>query len=72
VRSWQAWHGSTKIIVPWGVLRRRSRRPVPRQARGHALRYDVDVVFERYWLPALAELERRIADRQPIRIPARA
>ncbi len=29
------------------------------QARAHALPYDADTVLDQYWLPALAELERR-------------
>jgi glycosyltransferase involved in cell wall biosynthesis len=35
------------------------------QAREHALTYDSDRVTAEHWVPALAEIDRRLADREP-------
>jgi glycosyltransferase involved in cell wall biosynthesis len=37
---------------------------VRQQARQRALRYDASAITDRYWRPALAELDRRLMDRQ--------
>ena len=49
-----------------------ARTELSAKAREHALRYDADLVLEQYWLPALDEIERRLADRRPLRIAPRA
>ena len=74
-RSWQAWPKVSEIVAALEAchaLPEADRRALSARAREHALGYDVDVVFEDHWLPVLAELERRIDARAPIRIPARA
>lgn len=41
-----------------------------RNAREHALDYDADLVMERDWLPALAEITRRLGlDGKPVELP---
>jgi hypothetical protein len=75
LRSWQAWPKVGEIVAALEAcfaLPEADRRALSMRAREHALRYDVDTVFAEHWLPALAELERRMADRAPVRIPARA
>jgi glycosyltransferase involved in cell wall biosynthesis len=72
MRSWQAWPKLDEVVEALEACFAADRAALSARAREHAVRYDVDVVFDRYWLPALAELERRIADRAPVRIPARA
>jgi glycosyltransferase involved in cell wall biosynthesis len=75
LRSWQAWPKVGEIVAALEAcfaLPEADRRALSIRAREHALRYDVDTVFAEHWLPALAELERRMADRAPVRIPARA
>ena len=75
MRSWQAWPRLDEIVAALEAcyaLPEAERRALSQRAREHALRYDADTVFAEHWLPALAELERRIADRAPLRIPARA
>jgi glycosyltransferase involved in cell wall biosynthesis len=37
-----------------------------RAARAHALKYDAGEVVVEHWLPALKEIEKRLADREPI------
>jgi glycosyltransferase involved in cell wall biosynthesis len=73
-RSWQAWPRLGEIedaLEACHELDSTARGALARQAREHALRYDVERVMQEHWIPALAELERRFADREPIRIPAR-
>jgi glycosyltransferase involved in cell wall biosynthesis len=41
------------------------------KARAHALTYDVDVVWEKYWQPALQVIEQRFALRTPVTIKPR-
>jgi glycosyltransferase involved in cell wall biosynthesis len=72
LRSWQAWPKLDEVVDALEACFAADRAALSEQARAHALAYDVDVVFERDWLPALAELERRIVDRTPVRIPPRA
>ena len=56
------------------MLRAPGRRPreLSARAREHALAYDADRVLEEHWLPALDEIEQRLADRRPLTIAARA
>ena len=58
----RAWWHVPEIGLILGALEKAhtfARRPVMRdKAREFALRYDVDTVFEKYWLPALAMLEQ--------------
>ena len=72
MRSWQAWPKVDEIVASaGGVLRapgRRARARSPRARASTRSRYDVDRVFEEHWLPALDEIEQRLADRAPIRI----
>jgi glycosyltransferase involved in cell wall biosynthesis len=72
MRSWQAWPKLDEVVAALEACYAADRADLSTRARAHALEYDVDVVFERHWLPALAELERRIADRAPVHIPRRA
>jgi glycosyltransferase involved in cell wall biosynthesis len=75
MRSWQAWPKVDEIVASLEAcyaLPEADRRALGARAREHALHYDVDAVFERDWLPALDAIEQRLADRAPIRIPARA
>ncbi|MDA0160009.1 glycosyltransferase [Solirubrobacter ginsenosidimutans] len=75
MRSWQAWPKVDELVDSLEAcyaLPEADRRALGARAREHALHYDVDTVFERDWLPALDAIEQRIADRAPIRIPARA
>jgi glycosyltransferase involved in cell wall biosynthesis len=72
LRSWQAWPKLDEIVAALEACFAADRAALSAQARAHARTYDVDVVFERDWRPALAELDRRMADRAPVRIPARA
>jgi glycosyltransferase involved in cell wall biosynthesis len=72
MRSWQAWPRLDEVVSALEASYAAARATLSSQLRAHALEYDVDVVFERHWVPALAELERRIEDRQPLRIAARA
>ena len=67
MRAWQAWPDSGRSSR---ASRRATRSPKPSaansppRARDHALRYDADRVLEEHWLPALAEIEQRLADRR--------
>ena len=70
-RSWQAWPKLDELVDALEQCYAADRGALSARAREHALAYDVDTVFEEHWLPALAELEQRLEDRQPIRIPAR-
>jgi glycosyltransferase involved in cell wall biosynthesis len=75
LRSWQAWPKVDEIVGALEAcyaLPEADRRALGRAAREHALGYDADAVFAEHWLPALAEIERRLADRAPIRVAARA
>ena len=75
MRSWQAWPKIDEIgeaLEACYELSSSERAALSAQAREHALRYDVERVMEEHWVPALAELEQRFADREPLRIPARA
>jgi glycosyltransferase involved in cell wall biosynthesis len=72
LRSWQAWPKVDEIVAALEDCYALGRDALSQRAREHALAYDVDTVFETYWLPALEEIEQRIADRAPVRIPARA
>lgn len=41
-----------------------------RAARAFAEQYDIDRVVPEYWVPALAEMERRFAEREPVAVAA--
>jgi glycosyltransferase involved in cell wall biosynthesis len=71
LRSWQAWPKVDEIVAALEECYALGQDALSQRARGHALAYDVDTVFETYWLPALEEIEQRIADRAPMRVPAR-
>jgi glycosyltransferase involved in cell wall biosynthesis len=75
MRSWQAWPELDEIVESLEAcyaLDAAGRAALSTRAREHALGYDADRVLEEHWLPALAEIEQRLADREPIRVPARA
>jgi glycosyltransferase involved in cell wall biosynthesis len=75
LRSWQAWPRVDEVVAALEAayaLPAADRRALSNAAREHAQRYEADTVFEEHWLPALAEIERRLDDRAPVRIPARA
>jgi glycosyltransferase involved in cell wall biosynthesis len=75
MRAWQAWPDVEQIVESLEAcfeLSGQARDELSAQAREHALRYDADRVLAEHWLPALAEVERRLADRRPLRIAARA
>jgi len=71
-RSWQAVPRVEEIVNALHECYAADHAQLAARAMAHAAGYDVDLVFERDWLPALRELEQRIADRQPLRVPARA
>jgi glycosyltransferase involved in cell wall biosynthesis len=47
------------------------REDMSQGARLHALAYDVDTVFEEFWLPALRVIEQRFALQEPVMIQPR-
>ena len=66
--SWQAHPHVADIVDALKACHRRTDREVEqmaKQARDHALEYDVDHVMEHQMLPALAEVERRYAAKEP-------
>lgn len=74
LRSWQAWPRLGELIDALEACHALSggeRAALSERAREHALAYDVERVFAEHWLPALAEVERRLDDRVPVRVPAR-
>lgn len=69
--SWQAVPDVEDIAVSLEQcynLAPNVRKVLAKQAREHALDYSVDVVFEKYMLPALREAERRFEDRKPVEL----
>ncbi len=72
MRSWQAWPKLDELVGALEECYAADRVALGEQAREHALTYEVDRVFDEYWRPALAEIEQRLENRKPIRIPARA
>ena len=75
MRAWQAWPNVDEIVESLEAcyaLADADRRELAARAREHALAYDADRVLEEHWLPALAEIEQRLADRRPLTIAARA
>jgi glycosyltransferase involved in cell wall biosynthesis len=75
MRAWQAWPDVEEVVASLEecyALPERDRRDLAARAREHALGYDADRVLVEHWLPALAEIERRLDDRRPLRIAARA
>jgi hypothetical protein len=68
IGSWQLKPSVVDIFNALVKCYRRSDREVANaaeRAREKALEYDVDTVFADYMLPALAEVEKRYAARQP-------
>jgi glycosyltransferase involved in cell wall biosynthesis len=75
MRAWQAWPDVEELVASLDAcyaLAEAERRELAARARDHALRYDADRVLEEHWLPALGEIEQRLADRRPLTIAARA
>jgi glycosyltransferase involved in cell wall biosynthesis len=75
MRAWQAWPDVEELVESLEqcyALSEQDRRELGARAREHALLYDADRVLDEHWLPALEEIERRLADRRPLRIAARA
>jgi glycosyltransferase involved in cell wall biosynthesis len=71
MRAWQAWPDVAEVVAALEACHALSspeRRALAARAREHALGYDVERVMEQHWLPALEEIEQRLADRRPIRI----
>ncbi len=74
-RSWQAWPKVDELVAALEAcyaLPAADREELSGRARAHAGAYDVDLVFDTHWRPALETIEQRLQDRRPIRIPARA
>jgi glycosyltransferase involved in cell wall biosynthesis len=75
MRAWQAWPDVEQVVESLEAcfaLAEEDRRELGARAREHALAFDADRVVEEHWVPALAEIERRLDDRRPLRIAARA
>jgi glycosyltransferase involved in cell wall biosynthesis len=75
MRAWQAWPDVEEVVESLEqcyTLSGDDRRELGARAREHALRYDADRVLEEHWLPALEEIERRLADRRPLRVAPQA
>jgi glycosyltransferase involved in cell wall biosynthesis len=75
MRAWQAWPNVDELVESLEAcyaLSAEGRRDLAARAREHALTYDADRVLAEHWLPALAEIEQRLADRRPLTIAARA
>jgi glycosyltransferase involved in cell wall biosynthesis len=53
------------------ALNARERATIARSARQHAERYDARLVFGKYMLPALKQVEQRFSHRKPVVIPSR-
>ena len=71
--SWQAHPDVDDIVDSLKQAYRaddRLRAEHAHRAREHALGYDADTVFTEYMLPALAEVERRVAERKPSKLKA--
>jgi glycosyltransferase involved in cell wall biosynthesis len=75
MRAWQAWPRVDEVVAALEEcleLSGNERRELSTRAREHAVEYDADRVLDEHWLPALAEIEQRLADREPLVVPARA
>jgi glycosyltransferase involved in cell wall biosynthesis len=75
MRAWQAWPRVDEVVESLEdchALSTEARAELSRRAREHALAYDADRVLAEHWLPALEEVSQRLADREPITIPALA
>lgn len=80
-RQWSeqlSWRAMPKIADILDALRQSyglsevGRMQIGEKARAHAKTYDVEVVMDSYWKPALKQIEQRFADREPIRRRAAA
>jgi glycosyltransferase involved in cell wall biosynthesis len=71
--SWQAHPDVDDIVDALKQAYRadeRLRAEHAHRAREHALGYDVDTVMTEHMLPALAEVERRVGEREPTKLKA--
>ena len=65
--SWATVPSVPKLTAALEAAFKKARRPEVKQAaRDFALGYDADVVFEQYWVPILAEFDRRIGSDGPV------
>lgn len=72
-RSWQAYPdvaGIADALEDCYAMSPAERREIAAKAREHALGYDIKRVMAEHMLPALAEVEERIAARKPLTVAA--
>lgn len=71
-RSWQAYPDVEEIVASLEeayALSASEKTALSKKARKHAERYDADRVLGTHFLPALAEIEKRLAERAEERAP---
>jgi glycosyltransferase involved in cell wall biosynthesis len=74
MNAWQAFpdvDDITEALIACRNLSPEQRASLSRMARDHAVKYDVNAVFDKYWLPALRTVEQRFDNQEPVTIAPR-